>query len=57
MNPQITQKKAEIFDVLAQQDNLKVQFNNLEQQKTKLLQELTDLLKANKSESVGVGTK
>ncbi len=51
MNQQITQKKAEIFDILAQQDMLKSQFSNLEQQKAKMLQELNELVQKLKQEN------
>ena len=44
MNTKITEKKAEIFDLLVQMETLKLQVSKLDQQKNTLLQELSSII-------------
>ena len=51
MNQKINEKKAEIFDILVQMENLKLQVSKLDQQKTNLLQELSSLIEKSRTET------
>lgn len=51
MNEKINSIKAEIFDILVRQDQLRVQIQHWEQQKQEKLKELQDLLQSNDSEN------